>query len=290
MEVSHMEEEREFMVTLVTGKKKVGKTYRTAQEVHSYVMNDPKIGRFGMKVLIFDIQQEPQWSCYKTLYYDADEKDEMKRAKEIIAFTNSNVIGVRRIIPIKRTGQPMNAADMVSAVQTIYKYFRRGLVVLEDINKIVTSKNQDDLLDALISTRHIQQDIIIHLQSLAGATPRMFQNAEWIRFHKQGDSIDRYKNRLTNFPILKIAELTVDRMYREGNERYFVYVSPSEEKIQGLSWEVFKKSCIEYLSKYRGELKSYSDRMDITKGRKCYPTMLEAMKAWIDEHKYYWIP
>lgn len=284
------EEERDFMLTIVTGKKRVGKTYRTAQEVRSYCMNDPKTGRLGMKVLIFDIQQEPTWGIYETLYYSADEKDELKRASEIIAFTRSNVIGVRRIIPVKSNGQPMNAADMVVAVQTINKYYRRGLLILEDINKIVTSKNQDDIMDALISTRHIQQDIILHLQSLAGATPRMFQNAEWIRFHKQGDPIDRYKNRIPNFTLLKIAEITVDRMYREGNEHYFLYVSPSEEKIQGLSWEDFNKSCMEYLSKYRQELKPFIDEMDLKKGRKRYPTMVEAMKAWISEHKYYWIP
>jgi hypothetical protein len=284
-----MEEERDFMLTIVTGKKRVGKTFRTAQEVRSYSMDDPSTGRRGMKVLIFDIQQEPQWSCYKTLYYSADEKDELKRAEEIIAFTKSEVISVRRIIPVKSNGQPMNARDMVLAVQTINKYYRRGLLILEDINRIVTSKNQDDLMDALISTRHIQQDIILHLQSLAGATPRMFQNCEWIRFHKQSDPIDRYKNRLPNFTLLKIAEMTVDRIYREGNERFFLYVSPTEEKIAGLSYEQFEKSCMEYLAKYRGELKPYLDEVDLKKGRKRYPTMVEAMKAWIADHKYYWI-
>jgi hypothetical protein len=235
------------------------------------------------------IQQEPQWSCYKTLYYNADESDEKKRAAEIIAFTKSDVIGVRRIIPVKLNGQPMTAADMVLAVQTINRYYRRGLLILEDINKIVTSKNQDDLMDALISTRHIQQDIILHLQSLAGATPRMFQNAEWIRFHKQSDPIDRYKNRLPNFTLLKIAEMTVDRIYREGNERFFLYVSPTEEKIAGLSYEQFEKSCMEFLAKYRQELKPYLDEVDLKKGKKKYATMAEAMKGWIADHKYYWI-
>jgi len=285
-----MQEERDFMLTIVTGKKRVGKTYRTAQEVRSYAMDDPKTGRRAMKVLIFDIEQEPQWACYKTLYYNADVKDELKRAEEIIAFTKSEIIGIRRIIPVKSNGQPMRAVEMVEAVQTINRYYRRGLLILEDINKIVTSKNQDDLMDALISTRHIQQDIILHLQSLAGATPRMFQNCEWIRFHKQSDPIDRYKNRLPNFTLLKIAEITVDRMYREGNEHYFLYVSPSEEKIAGLPYDVFEKSCVEYLSKYRSELKPYLDEIDIKKGKKKYPTMADAMKVWIERHKYYWQP
>jgi len=285
-----MEEERDFMLTIVTGKKRVGKTYRTAQEVRSYAMDDPKTGRRGMKVLIFDIQQEPQWAVYSTLYYDADEKDELVRARDIIAFTNSPVISVRRIIPVKRNGQAMTAKDMVLAVQTINKYYRRGLLVLEDINKIVTSKNQDDLMDALISTRHIQQDIILHLQSLAGATPRMFQNAEWIRFHKQADPIDRYRNRLPMFTVMKIAELTVDRMYREGNERFFLYVSPTEEKIAGLPWAQFEASCYEYLSKYPAELRSFKDETDLKTGRKKYATVAAAMKAWVNNHKYYWLP
>jgi len=284
-----MDEERDFMLTVVTGKKRVGKTYRTAQEVKSYCMNDPKTGRQGMKVLIFDIQQEPQWAIYKTLYYDADEKDELKRAQEIIAFTNSPVISVRRIIPVKRNGQVMNAADMVTAVQTINRYYRRGLLILEDINKIVTSKNQDDIMDALISTRHIQQDIILHLQSLAGATPRMFQNAEWIRFHKQADPIDRYKNRLPNFTLLKIAELTVDRIYREGNERFFLYVSPTEDKIMGIPFNEFEKSCLEYLARYRGELKPYMDEINLKTGKRKYNNAHEAMKGWIADHKYYWM-
>jgi len=283
------EKERDFSLIIVTGKKRVGKTYRTAQEVSSYIMDDPSIPRKGMKVLIFDIQQEPTWAKYPTLYYDADEKDELKRAENIIAFTNSPVIGVRRIIPAKRNGQPMSAKDMVAAYQTISKYYRRGLLILEDINKVVTSKNQDEIMDLLISTRHIQQDIILHLQSLAGATPRMFQNCEYIRFHKQSDPIDRYKNRLPNFTLLKIAELTVDRLYREGNEHFFLYVSPTYERIQGIPWAEFEKSCMEYLTKYgRSELLTYLNDIDMNKGKKKYPNPNAAVKGWISDHKYYW--
>ena len=280
--------ERDFMLMIATGKKRVGKTYRTAREVESYRMNDPRSGRKGMKVLIFDIQQEPEWSKYPTINYDVDEPDELKRASEIIKFTQSEIVEVRRLVPVRKNRQQMTADQMVSVVQTINKYYRRGMLILEDINRIITSKNQDEIIDALISTRHIQQDIVMHLQSLAGVTPRMFQNVEMIRFHKQSDPIDRYKNRIPMFSLMKIAEITVDRNYRNGNERYFVYVSPTEEKIYGLSFDQFKESCLEYLSRYESDLRPYLKQIDPKSGKKKYTSFEQAAEAWINDHLYFW--
>uniref|UniRef100_A0A6M3KGD0 Uncharacterized protein n=1 Tax=viral metagenome TaxID=1070528 RepID=A0A6M3KGD0_9ZZZZ len=284
-----MAEERDYILTLVSGKKRSGKTYRTKQEVDAYSMSDPRIGRQGKKVLIFDTQLEDHWSGYKTLYYDADEENEFIRAKAIIAFTKSPVIEIRRIIPRKRDGMQMTATDMVTAIQTINKFFRKGLLVLEDINKIIqTSAQQVYLTDALISTRHIQQDIILHYQSLGAVPPKMYQNAEIIRFHKQADSIDRYKNRIPCFEILKLGEITVNRWYKQGHPYIFVYLSPTEEKIYNVPWDEFKITCEEYLLSDSSLLKSLTNKLNID-GTKKFPTPESAINNWIEEHKYYWV-
>ena len=53
----------------------------------------------------------------------------------------------------------------------------------------------NDLVGALCTNRHSNLDIVLHFQSIGRVGTKIWQNINWIRFHKNTDSVDRHKKK-----------------------------------------------------------------------------------------------
>ncbi len=235
--------EREPLLMCVTGKKGVGKTYQTLHLIADYVRDDLSVGQKGRKVLIFDTNGE---------YTD----ESIKRCglnftipkialKDVAAYSRLNKIEVRRV-----NGATMDLNQKIEALSTIMDSFRGGLLVIEDINSYLLSvTHQSKILGIICTVRHRDLDVIAHFQSLKPLEPRMWQNTNVIRFHKQSDKLNdsAYKNKIANFELMAIAANIVDNKFKKGDQRFFLYVYLSDDYIQGnFSKKEFEEACRDY--------------------------------------------
>lgn len=233
-----MGELREPILMAVVGMKKVGKTFTTTKSLDSYSTPNSKTGKKARKVLIYDVNME--YTQYKAI--------EVKHLKK---FTNQRKIEIRRILPINEDGSEANLSEMLEIMNVIIKSFRGGMLVLEDINRYLIASKTVDVIGLLATNRHRDLDIICHFQSLSALDPRMWQNTSMVRFHYQMDDIKRYKNRIPNYELFKIAQCLVNYKYlKVGDKRFYCYVANDENFITGNFTRVdFKYACSEYLER-----------------------------------------
>ncbi|HSH68207.1 MAG TPA: hypothetical protein VLB84_20930, partial [Bacteroidia bacterium] len=119
----------------------------------------------------------------------------------------------RRIRPITPYGETMSIEEKRDMVQWIVKQFTNGLLGLEDLDKYMTGAKGQSIVGLLTTNRHSGLDIMISHQSIAKITTTEFQNCTWIRLHKQVDDVSRYRNRIPNYFIVRIASLIVEEQY-----------------------------------------------------------------------------
>jgi len=240
---------REPLLIIATGQKGVGKTHTTKQLIAQYTQPNPSTGKKARKVLIYDVNME--YTQFKAI-----------ALKDLKKFTLQNRIEVRRVLPRLPNGKIATIDEMMEIMNEILSSYAGGLLVLEDINRYLIGTQTQDIIGTIATNRHRDLDIIIHLQSLAAVTPRMWQNTSSVRFHKQMDAIDRYANRIPYFEILKIAQILVENQYENGNERFYCYVSGDESYVKGaFSNNSFRIACQEYAEKYPKELKLAMQRL-----------------------------
>ena len=81
------------------------------------------------------------------------------------------------------------------------------MLLIEDINKYISDHLPNDLVGAICTNRHTNTDIIMHFQSIGRITSKIWQNLNWLRFHKNNDSVERHKTsfltKLTFSALLK---------------------------------------------------------------------------------------
>lgn len=221
-----------------TGKKGVGKTYTTEASIADYVKNDPKTGKTGRKVLIYDINME--YTKYKAI-----------ALSDVAKFSRQKKVEVRRILPVTEDGRTADLNQMLEILNKIISTFRGGMLILEDINRYLIQSKTADVIGLLATNRHRDLDIICHFQSLSALDPRMWQNTSFVRFHMQIDDINRYKNRIPNFELFKVAQCLVEYKYlKVGDKRFYVFVACDENYITGnFTTRDFKIACEEYLER-----------------------------------------
>lgn len=244
-----MAELREPSFEVVIGFKGVGKTFTTNKVIDDYIKNDPS-GRKGRPVLVFDINGEYDSSNgyygYKAIDYDVTEKNEMKRCEQI---RKIKAPGKYRILPYRKDRQPMSLGEMIATAHTIVKYYRNGMLVLEDINKYSLSNYSQDFVGMFIGLRHLGVDLVAHFQSLRAIPPRVWANMNYLRWHKQSDAIAKYKNRIDNYELFQIAEKIVDYKYT-SDEHYYLWIDVLKNKLYNVSPDDFKQGCISYLNMF----------------------------------------
>jgi hypothetical protein len=265
---------REPSAEIAIGFKGVGKTYTTKKIVEDYVMSDASTGRKGRPVLVFDVNGE--YDTYQAIDFNIEEPNEFKRAEEIRKIKNA---GRYRIVSYKKNRSLMSTTEMYSTVITICRYYRNGLLILEDINKYMLSNVKIDIVGMLIGLRHLGTDLIIHYQSLRAIPPRMWANMNYLRWHKQSDGIDKYRNRLDNYELFKIGERIIEKKYLE-DPRYYFWIDKMGEKLINVSEIDFERAALEYLSINPGALKERERLTRMTNGKNS-----DAVKLFIDEKK-----
>ena len=274
---------REPQLIIATGTKGVGKTYKTCELVQDYLTPNVKIGKKPRKVLIFDANGE--YSNEEIQKNGFRFRTKVLALKDIEDWSKQSRVEVRRVLPVDANGNELGTEKYPEILAVILHYYRGGMLILEDINKYLTETRDAKIIGALTTNRHRDLDIYIHLQSLAPLTTRMWQNANVVRFHYQMDDIDRYKARIPNYELFKIAQLMVNEKYYSGQERFFCYVMNQLNKIKGaFSKKDFIVACRQYLEIHPAKVKSISQKY--VKG---YEGKVKAIKECIlDLYKKYY--
>lgn len=274
---------REPQLIIATGTKGVGKTYKTCEIIEQYLTPNLALGKKARKVLLFDANGE--YSNEEIAKNGFRFRTKVLALKDMEEWTKQKRVEVRRILPVDADGNEVGTEQYSEILGVILHYYRGGMLVLEDINKYLTETRDAKIIGALTTNRHRDLDIYIHLQSLAPLTTRMWQNANVVRFHYQMDDIDRYKARIPNYELFKVAQLMVNEKYFSGEERFFCYVMNQINKIRGsFSKRDFIVACRMYLELHPAKVKSVQQKYG-----KGYEAKVRATKECIfDLYKKYY--
>ena len=250
---------REPQLIIATGTKGVGKTFMTCKIIEDYLTPNFSLGIKARKVLLFDANGE--YSNEELIKNGHRFRTRVLALKDLPEWTKQKRIEVCRILPVDANGNEVGTEKYSEILNYILHYYRGGMLVLEDINKYLVETRDAKIIGALTTNRHRDLDIYIHLQSLAPLTTRMWQNANVVRFHYQMDDIDRYRARIPNYELFKIAQLMVNEKYFSGDERFFCYVMNQTNKIRGNYTKLdFIVACRQYLELHPQKVKSIQQK------------------------------
>lgn len=212
---------REPQLGVAVGKKGVGKTYTTNIMLQQYVNGNPAKGVQGRRALILDVNDE--FTHVKSI-----------ALKDVVRFSVHPQVELRRIRPFLPDGRRMTLEKIAETLFVILEQYKGGLLLIEDINRYVSDHLPKDIEGAICTNRHIDLDIIMHFQSIGRITTKIWQNCNWMRFHKNLDSVDRHANKFEDkHEFLKLVEGMVNTEYQNGNKRFYQYINLDEMKMMG---------------------------------------------------------
>lgn len=236
--------QRQPLVMLVCGETGVGKTYRNKQEIKRYLKDDEALNRKGRKVLAFDTNDD-DYPEFRTV-----------NPEHLHQF---NKVAARRIRPFNSDGSPMDDEEKRAVVEKILKYYRSGLLVLDDIDHYMTGAKGQSMIGALCTVRHKGLDILLTHQSIAKITTTEWQNCTWLRLHHQVDDVTRYRDRIPKYHLVRIAQLIINEQYELAMQAYrngeiseaaykkrksfFLYVDMRQQRLIGCGKRAFIKAC-----------------------------------------------
>lgn len=210
---------REAQLGVAVGKKGIGKTYTTMQMIQKYVNGGSSIK--PRRALILDVN---------------DEFENVKAiaVNHIKVFSHHPKVELRRIRPYNPDGSKMTLNEISDTLKVILDNYKGGLLLIEDINRYISDYTPSDIVGALCTNRHTSLDIIMHYQSIGRVSTKVWQNINWLRFHKNQDSVDKHQKKFDErYEPFKIIEIMVNKQYHNGNNRFFVTYNCDEEKIYG---------------------------------------------------------
>jgi hypothetical protein len=125
----------------------------------------------------------------------------------------------------------------------------------------------------------------MHFQSVGRITPKIWQKLNWVRYHKNTDSVDRHRNKFEDkYEMMKIMENMVNAQYYAGNQRFYLFADVDEEKIYGkYNQKMFDEAMNEYLSQnYRKVVTPVLNEKDSSGKKKYTPQQaMDTIKAKI---------
>lgn len=244
---------RENNFIIGSGKKGGGKSYETYfDEIMPYCYGE--LTGQPRKVLIFDINGEyestkPKAEIHIKKYDPRPFKIPIIRPEDIPKFTIRREAGIFRVVmshynpvfdsktgmQIKNAGSPLDEDEMIRLLNYCLENFKKGLFLIEDVSGIFGDRIPKTVAGFITRNRHLNLDIVMHVQSIAVILPRMWQNVNYVRFHKQLDGVDKSKMKLgSKYDMFQIVENIVDhKFFVEKNERFFTWVDISNSKIIG---------------------------------------------------------
>lgn len=249
---------REPKLGVGVGRKGVGKSFQTEKMIDLYIQGNPAKGVDPRRALILDVNDE--FTKYRAL-----------KLSDVRRFSAHPTIEARRIRPFMESGQRMTIREIQDTLFKILNEYRGGLLLIEDINRYVSDSLPNDLIGAICTNRHTDTDIIMHFQSIGRISPKIWQNINWIRFHKNTDSVDRHKDKFQDkYEYLKLAEILVNHKYLAGDKRYFLYVDIDDEKLKGnITMKDIDKAIDEYIGQnYKQVIAPLTNQEDLTGGGK----------------------
>jgi hypothetical protein len=228
---------REPLLGVAVGRKGVGKSYTTDKLIANYVSGNPASGILGRKALILDVNDE--YTHIKGI-----------AIKDLIRFSVHPMVEARRVRPFHPNGKKMTLDDLATTLNIILDTFSGGLLLIEDINRFVSDMMPQDLMGAIATNRHRDLDIILHYQGIGRIGPKVWQNINWLRFHKITESSKRHQRKYEDkYELIRITEIMVDTQYFGGNERFYQYVDCENMKLQGkVDDKMFTEACKAYLN------------------------------------------
>ena len=257
---------REPLLGCAVGQKGIGKTYVTLQIVKEYVTGfQGKVK--PRRVLILDVNDE--FTMVKGIHY-----------RDVKKFCVHPKIEARRLRPYNDGGKRMTLREISDLLMQVLYDFRGGLLLVEDVNKYVSDYMPQDLVGAICTNRHSDTDIILHFQSIGRVTTKLWQNINYMRFHKNTDSVDRHRKKFEDkYEIMKLTEIMVNQQYFNGNKRFYLTVDIDNMKIQGSFNEaMFNKALNEYIStEYNKVVKPYLKQTHL--GKKKYTAEQATVQA-----------
>jgi len=227
---------REPQLGVAVGKRGIGKTYTTLSIMREYITgHDGKSA--PRRVLILDVNDE--FTQVKAI-----------RLSDVAKFSRHPRIEARRVRPFNEDGSKMTLRDVCDTLYIILEDYKGGLLLIEDINKYLTHHLPKDVVGAICTNRHSDLDIILHYQAIGKMPTTVWENANWVRFHKNNQSVDRHSKKFEDrYELMKLTEMMVDRQYEQGNQRFFVYADLDNSKIKGaFSKEMTEKAVEDYMT------------------------------------------
>lgn len=250
---------RDNLLVIVTGRKRVGKSHESLRQLlyYAYVSKYPK------KSLIFDVNNE--FGAYKIEKTTHNIK-EIKES-ELLKYSALKGGEVRRIVPIKPNGMPMDENEIDELLTKVIKFFRNGILMVDDFNTIYGDSMPVKFTSLLCNNAHRGADVILHLQSAGRLLPKLRQNTNIIRMHAQLDDIDDSKGKLppSDYKVLKIAQLMINKQVDDGNMRFWVNIDRDVMKIKGqyspkMLSEAIKAFLLENPSQFSALMKAKDER------------------------------
>lgn len=245
---------REPILMASVGKKGVGKSYQTMQLMMKYVQ-----GSFVNGVLV------PPRRCLIMDINDEYMSIPSISLNDVPLFSMHPQVEIRRIRPLLPGGKRMGLEQWTKALFFVLQNYFNGFLLIEDLNRFIGDYTPDDLVGAICTNRHTGLDVCLHYQSIGRLTPKIWQNLNVLRFHKNNESVDRHQNKFPDkYEYLKIAEKMIEMEYYAKNIRFYIWVDLEYEKLKGnFSEDLFIRAVDEYISEHRNKLiKPYSFKLD----------------------------
>jgi hypothetical protein len=212
---------REAQLGVAVGKKGVGKSFTTNRIIEYYVRGNMGAGILPRKALILDVNDE--FSHIKGI-----------ALKDLVRFSVHPIVEARRVRPFHESGKRMTLDEIAHTLFVILETYRGGLLLIEDINRYISDNLPNDIIGAICTNRHTSLDIIMHFQSIGRISPKIWQNMNWIRFHKNLDSVGKHKNKFEDkYELLRLVEIIVNEEYQNGNKRFYQFVNMDEMQFMG---------------------------------------------------------
>jgi len=241
---------RQNGITIISGQQGVGKSYNIKKIIKDYVKDNPATGKKGGKVLIYDVNDEYT--------------DHVPIAWKDIKSQRTQT--VRRVLPYRMVNgkvEPFGTDELKEGFLVLLSEYHGGLLILEDFNTYALNTRAQKVLSTLTRARHKQIDILIVLQEIGKVTKDLWSNISFYIYHKQTSDIDKEKDKITNFPMVKVADNIVNEQFNMAQLAYdsgkityddyvkyksfFVAINFKTNKITGCSKEAFIRASYRFL-------------------------------------------
>ncbi len=238
-------------ITIISGGQGIGKSYNLKQIIRSYPKDNHRTGKKGRKCIIYDVNDE--YTEYAPIYW-----------KDIGIQRNKTI---RRVLPYKKGKDgkaiPFDNDELKAGFMKLLDKCSHCMLVLEDFNSYALNTRGQKVLSTLTRARHKKIDIVIVLQEIGKVTKDLWSNISFYIYHRQMSDIDKEQKKITNFPMVKIADNIVNEqydlatdMFHEGQiteddynkyKSFFVCINFKTNKITGCDSASFDRAVYRFI-------------------------------------------